>query len=109
MGITNRRLHDLQRITVTGRVALTLIATTTKSMSLCPNALKQIGNLVVFLSKSIVPKSPRPECFHVTDPNERLYVNQFCKQLHIVVHFCQHYSGATVFLHVVYMYLYTSD
>lgn len=83
MGITNRRLHDLQRITVTGRVALTLIATTTKTMSLCSNALKQIGNLVVFLSKSILPKSPRPDCFRVTDPNERLYVNQFCKQLHI--------------------------
>ena len=70
-------------MTVTGRVALSLIATTTRTMSLSPTSLQKIGNLLVLLATSIVPNSPNPQCFQVTDSNEQLYVNEFCRQLHI--------------------------
>lgn len=81
LGITNRRLHDLRRTTITGRVALSLISPSTSNINIPQSALKNIGCLVVFLSKYIVSNTPKGDCFKIKHPIEREYVEMFCRQL----------------------------
>ena len=63
LGITNRRLHDLTRISITGRMALSLISTTTSHMNLSEQALSSIGRLLVYIQKKLLPTTPFPLSF----------------------------------------------
>lgn len=46
-------------------------------------ALKNIGCLLVFLSKDVIPLNPKGDCFKIKNDTERDYVEMFCRQLGI--------------------------
>ena len=56
LGLTNRRLHDLDRLTITGMCAPTLISTKTKMITISNSALKKLGRLIVFILRQVIPE-----------------------------------------------------
>ena len=81
LGLTNRRLDKLRRITITGRVGLNLIETSTKTISLDSNALKGIGRLLMYVIDECLPHTPYANVFKSTNKYEREYLQLFGKQL----------------------------
>lgn len=73
----------MQRITVTGRVGLSLISESSSKQQISVQGLKVIGQLLLYISREILPLLPDPRCFDVKDNIEREYVDLFCSQLQI--------------------------
>ena len=83
LGITNRKIDQLERITVTGRCGLNLISHKTKSMDLDDNALKTVGKILLHLSDNILP-SMFPDCnafSNCENSGNKKYLKMFAKQL----------------------------
>lgn len=73
----------MKRITVTGRMALSLISHNTKTMSLSEEALISIGRILVFAQKKIIPQTPFAHIFKCGSTIEKHYIILFAKQLGI--------------------------
>lgn len=85
LGITNRKMDQLERITITGRCGLNLISPRTKSMHLNDDTLKRIGKVLLHLGNNILP-TIFPECegFSTTGvewTKGKKYLKMFAKQL----------------------------
>ena len=81
LGITNRKVDQLPRITLTGRCGLNLISTSTQIMSLTKSSLKSIGKLLMYIIDCCIPESPYPDIFKCTSSYENDYIIDFGKQL----------------------------
>ena len=81
LGITNRKVDQLPRITLTGRCGLNLISTSTQSMSLSNSALKSIGKLLMYIIDFCIPETPYPDIFKCSSRYEKDYISLFGKQL----------------------------
>ena len=81
LGITNRKVDQLPRITLTGRCGLNLISTSTQSMSLSNSALKSIGKLLMYIIDFCIPETPYPDIFKCSSRYEKNYISLFGKQL----------------------------
>ena len=83
LGLTNMKFDQMERITVSGRVGLKLIQTTTKDMTIPEEALAAIGRLIVHVLDEIIPSSPYPDVYNICDQWEREFIEELANQLHI--------------------------
>ena len=81
LGVTNRMVHKHERISVTGRVGLNLISTSTVVMNLSIATLKSIGKLLMLIVDQCIPLTPLHHIFKTTDKYELEYIRLFGQQL----------------------------
>ena len=74
LGITNRKVDQLPRLTLTGRCGLNLISTSTQIMTLTKSSLKSIGKLLMYIINCCIPESPYPDIFKCTSSYENDYI-----------------------------------
>lgn len=81
LGITDQKCDQYVRCSVTGRVGLNLISTTTKKMKLSTVALLSIGKLLMFVIDYCLPSTTLKHVFETQDKYELHYIRQFGQQL----------------------------
>ena len=81
LGLTNRKVDQLERITVTGRCGLNLIQTSTTTHELSHDLLKSIGSLLVYILNYNIPSKVIHSIFKPSSSYEIKYLRQFAKQL----------------------------
>ena len=81
LGLTDRKIDQLERISITGRIGLNLIQTTTQSMRLEPEALRSIAKLLVHINNEILPTTPYKDVFKLHHNMEKFYVGLFGRQI----------------------------
>ena len=81
LGLTNRRIHDLERVTITGKCCPTLISTNTKTMSIPEESKKELGKLLVYIIDNVLPSTTLPEVFNSDNKVHNIMSTKFGKQL----------------------------
>ena len=83
LGLTNRKVDQLEQITITGRSGLNLIQPTTKQHTISSNLLNCIGKLILFILNRNVPCSTIHSIFKRSSKYQKKYLESFARQLHI--------------------------
>ena len=83
LGITSRRLHDIERVTITGQAGVTLIASKSKKVDIPDSCLKLIGKFFIYVNDFVLPMTPFADAFKTSDIDELKYLRKFVKQLQI--------------------------
>ena len=81
LGITDQKCDQYVRCSVTGRVGLNLISTSTRKMKLSHVALLSIGKLLMFVIDYCLPSTTLKDVFETTDKYELQYIREFGEQL----------------------------
>ena len=83
LGITNRRLDKIRRVTVTGRAGLNLISTSTNKIHIPDNSLECLGKFLLFVIEKVIPTTAYKDLFKTSNPYEKEYLQMFANQLKI--------------------------
>ena len=81
LGITNRKLDQQYRISVSGRVGLNLIQPSTNDRTITTDTLKNIGQLLMYVIDVCLPRTPFGKEFKVVTSYEKEYLDLFADQL----------------------------
>ncbi len=83
LGITDQKIDKQERISMTGRVGMSLISSTSNVQSLCQDSLKVIGKLLLYVTTQVLPKTTFNNIFYTNNRYELHYIREFGKQLRI--------------------------
>ena len=84
LGLTSRRLHDLERLSILGKCGLTLIQPKTKDRDIPIAALHSIGKLLLFVCDVIFRRhQTHAQAFLERNEHEKKYLKRFAEQLGI--------------------------
>ena len=83
LGITNRKIDQQYRTSVSGRVGLNLIQTCTNDRNLNNEVLKNIGILLMYVIDHCIPRTPFDKEFKEVSSYEKEYLDLFADQLFI--------------------------
>ena len=81
LGITNRKIDQQYRVSISGRVGLNLIQSCTKDRCLSNDTLKNIGNLLMYIIDECLPRTPFEKEFKKVTQFEKEYLDLFADQL----------------------------
>ena len=81
LGITNQKCDQYVRKTVTGRVGLNLIQTSSLKRNLTEDALSSIGSLLMFVNDYCLPGTIAESVFKTTNKHELEYIQELCRHL----------------------------
>ena len=83
LGITNMKVHQHKRLSITGRQGLSLISPWSKSMQIGNSALSYLGSFLMFLVKEVIPRTGFSQMFNHKHDCEKEYLQLFARQLNI--------------------------
>ena len=81
LGITNRRLHDIERVTITGQAGVSLIASQSQKVNIPESCLKKIGEFLIYVNDYMLPKTPFADVYKTQNEDELKYLEMFAEQL----------------------------
>lgn len=81
LGITDQKIDKQERISMTGRVGLSLISSISNIQKLTQDSLKVIGELLLYVTTQVLPKTTFNNIFHTNNKYELHYIREFGKQL----------------------------
>ena len=83
LGITDQKVHQHKRISITGKSGLQLISTSKKSTKITEEAMSEIGKFLMYIIKNVIPTTCSPNIFEPSHPCEKEYLELFAKQLNL--------------------------
>ena len=83
LGITSSKIDQLERISITGRVSLNIIESSTSSKFISKRALKELGKLLMLVIDECLPTSNICNAFKIDSKYHRQYLDMFASQLQL--------------------------